>query len=398
MQLLNRDTIIITALAAAMTTCGPAAVADQGGATPAPAEPEGDFTVQGGCDQWGCGANTARVEGIPIGPLHLDGQANQNGFRVIPELHKDGVVYELDIEQGEIIGRPRGAGATASGQTLAGQQVEHGWFSLQLDEERPLRVEIEDVAVVPLWAYRPEGGSVNAAGYEYVFAYRLKIPTAKEPYTCKAVAWGAVEEYPDSGPKFVDGYRVVPWQEEGQYAVMVKGETYEPSTATVARQGADGERWFEIACSGSALSKMKLMGYDPEEQRAGLTSTPAQRQTTLKMITARYCGAQSFTTEGQPLFWQNARQWFDAAFVGIDPDRITDVEAAWNSQGAVCLNQPRNPRWSRSKVLKACGHDIPACGQGSGLPIGNRANERTSPRRDPRGPIKGPEWTSLIYE
>jgi hypothetical protein len=400
MQLVNRDAIITMALAAAMAACGSAPVADTGGPTPAPrpGEPEGGFTVMGGCDQWGCGANTARVESIPIGPLHLDGQRNQNGFVVVPELHKDGVVYQLDIERGEIVGRARGVGAMATSQTLAGLQVANSWFSLRRGQEKPWRIEIEDVAVVPLWVPRPAGGPMNAAGYEYVHAYKLRLPEAKERYACRSVAWGAVETYPDSSPKSVGGYRVLPWQEEGQYAVLVKGETYEPSTATVARQGADGARWFEIACSGAALSKMKLMGYDPEERRAGLSTTPAQRQTTLKMITARYCGAQSFTTEGQPLFWQNARDWFDAAFVGIDPRRITGVEAAWSSQGAVCLNEPRSADWTRSQVIKTCGRDIPVCEQRGALPIGTKPQDRTSPRRDQLRPPKRHEWVSLIYE
>jgi hypothetical protein len=400
MQLVNRDIIITTALAATMAACGPAAVSDTGSAPPAPrpGAPEGGFVALGGCDQWGCGANTARVESIPIGPLHLDGQRNQNGFTVVPELHKDGVVYQLDIERGEIIGKPRGVATAASGQTIQGLQVAKSWFSLRRGQEKPWQIEIEDVAVVPLWVPRPAGGPMNAGSYEYVFAYRLKIPAAKERYACRSVAWGAAETYPDSSPKSVGGYRVLPWQEEGQYAVLVKGETYDPATATVARQGADGARWFEIACSGAALSKMKLMGYDPEERRTDLSTTPGQRQATLKMITARYCGAQSFTTEGQPLFWQNARNWFAAAFVGLDPGRITGVEAAWSSQGAVCLNKPRSADWTRAKVIKTCGRDIPVCEQGASRPIGTRPDAFTSPKRDQLRPPRRDEWTSLLYE
>jgi hypothetical protein len=349
-------------------------------------------TICTACDQWGCGSNTAEVAGLPIGALHLVGLKNSAGFWIDPVLHKDNHEYDLRIEQGEIIGK--GKAGKLTGQGLVGSFfMLHGPDLMIAGKPfRSWRVEIKNVAVVPLFAVRLPARRGKDTPYEYAFAYELELPELvdmRRQYVCPAVSTWGWEEH--SAPRVVAGvgatpdvFPVLPWKKSSRYAVLVKGETYAPSTATVTPHTRDGTRWFNIACVGTALAKMKLLGYDPETTGRHAT-TWKQRQATLKMLTARYCKEQeklSFTQTGQPLVWQNMRQWFPSPSPAKNPLPVltvpapksslpaattplgtTDdnVEAVWNQDGAICLNEPRRPEWSREEIIGACGVNIPRC-------------------------------------
>jgi hypothetical protein len=314
-------------------------------------DPSGACTA---CDQWGCGTNTAEVQGKPIGALHLAGEENPAGFRIDPVLHKNGEKYQLLVQNGEIIGKKISTNVGLVGKALEGS-------SFMLHSAAPIhgqtewKVQIDAVAVVPLFAVRSPSRRAqdDAATYEYAFAYKLGLPNGggESPYVCPEVsAWGWETH---KAPEAIKGYQVLSWQNPDQYAVLVKGETYDPNEATVALKGKAGQPWFNIACAGTAIAKMKLMGYDPEETKYPTRS--GQRQATLKMITARYCGSMSFTENGQPLIWQNALTWFRPETRHI-PTRVPgDIEAVWNKDGAICLNRPRRTQsWPRRKVIDTC--------------------------------------------
>ena len=97
-------------------------------------------------------------------------------------------------------------------------------------------------------------------------------------------------------------------------------------------------RWITLACAGSAAAKTALLGYGPhgDFDGEGHSATVAQRQATLKMITADYCGTgQSYTVDGTPLAWENAGGT-------VTPmHEIGESEAVWTSSGALCLDTPR---------------------------------------------------------
>jgi hypothetical protein len=59
-----------------------------------------------------------------------------------------------------------------------------------------------------------------------------------------------------------------------------------------------------IACVGEAAAKMKLMDFHPHGNRQ---ASVAERQATLRMITADYCGTgHSFTVNGTQVAWRDA--------------------------------------------------------------------------------------------
>ncbi len=135
--------------------------------------------------------------------------------------------------------------------------------------------------------------------------------------------------------------------------VFIEGERYDAQTKTVM---PNEPNFVTAACRGHAIAKMKLMGYDPNDAYG---STPPQRQATLKMLTADYCGTgQSFTTIGQPLDWSDAMGNFPG---GWGPGYLQDIEARWDDEGALCLAEPRNSAYDHRAVETECGFDIPEC-------------------------------------
>jgi hypothetical protein len=408
MHLVKGTSIVAVALAGTLVAGGLMFVGDgppvASAAPPAeqaPARTADDLTsaagrvigTHGGCDSWGCGANSAQIHGTPIGELHLGGIPNTLGFYIEPKLYKDvrGQIvpneFQLDIEQGAFVGKHLQTGRIV----LRGKRLIGSWFVLRRPKQ-PLslrilesKILIKDVATVPLFVQRPTNGSVsNRAIVEYAFAYQLELSGApgEMRYLCRsdsasgsddkfhaksgrnnfsAIGWGLGVNHTAPSPVVMgDGYpyRVLPWlgsPDTTTYAVLVKGEVYDASTASVRLHGDQANLWFNIACAGTALAKMKLMGYDPEDSR----TAPDQRQATLRMITARYCGDKSYTRDHVPLVWQNASDWFQPETT-FDVASIGEIEASWGKDGAICLNEPRERAWSRKAVIKECG-DIRTC-------------------------------------
>ena len=69
------------------------------------------------------------------------------------------------------------------------------------------------------------------------------------------------------------------------------------------------------------------------------SSTPDERQATLKMLTAKYCDAVSYTRNGTFLLWQSLTGWTE----GVIPPTVNDgpMEAKWTAKGAACLSHSR---------------------------------------------------------
>ncbi|HEY0714448.1 MAG TPA: ADYC domain-containing protein [Polyangia bacterium] len=151
------------------------------------------------------------------------------------------------------------------------------------------------------------------------------------------------------------------------WAFMFAGDRYDK----IGKRVVPGEATrFHIACRGSVLAKMFLFRHTEsghfvwhwsaiDPPMVGVSSL-AQRQALLKMFTADYCGdGHSFTVEGHPIDFSLANDWWK----GLTPPlSLLRVEALWDSNGAVCLNQPRQAQ--REQVQAHClalGKTLPAC-------------------------------------
>lgn len=132
---------------------------------------------------------------------------------------------------------------------------------------------------------------------------------------------------------------------ENQWFTLIGGEIYDPVTHAITASSSA----LTIACVGEAAAKLKLLDYHPN---GNYGSTAEQRQTTLRMITADYCGTgQSFTTQGVQVAWSNAAGTVEAPFAE------DALEAKWGPNGAICLDYPRE--FTLDQVLDVCS--IPSC-------------------------------------
>jgi len=127
--------------------------------------------------------------------------------------------------------------------------------------------------------------------------------------------------------------------------------------------GAAAVDHFQIACELGGLAKMLRFKQDPSELDPMWLSTPAQRQSTLFMIIAGFCGdAVSFTHLGTPIGAIKRDETVSFLPVGVE------IEALWTTgvSRALCLQTPRrleattDPKDILDDVYSQCG-PIPTC-------------------------------------
>ncbi len=269
------------------------------------------------CPTWQCGLNSAEVNGRTIRELNLDGIANTSGIKIVGFTAPLGVLgnYSLAVEKDELVAK--GNGPTLRGLGLIGATIlvkEPGTLSL------PLPITILGYEKIPSWA---ENGPDVAT-------YALLYPDVGSVLGARNVCNGDLTDVLATA------------------AVVLGGETYDLPSKTV-NPGLD--RWFTIACAGSAAAKMRLLNYGPQSNfdGAGHPATVAQRQSVLKMITADYCGnGTSYTANGTPLQYEDA-----AGTVSFDGTPGA-VESVWTQNGALCLDTTRI-----SGVQVGC--NLPSC-------------------------------------
>jgi hypothetical protein len=116
--------------------------------------------------------------------------------------------------------------------------------------------------------------------------------------------------------------------------VVFEGDRVDSPTKTTSKDAAVDDTWFNIGCAGHLLAKLLLTRNTYHSQAPGLPRAWQQRQATLKMYAADYCGGGiPFTVAGQKLVWQGD------AMTYFSPPK--EIEARWNENGAICLNVPR---------------------------------------------------------
>jgi hypothetical protein len=130
---------------------------------------------------------------------------------------------------------------------------------------------------------------------------------------------------------------------EGRLAVLVPGTwdyTYGEGSAAGGKASHDGSE-LTFACVGSAIAKcMTQMKYRPWRSLPARAGKPAQpfdelHQACVRAVRADYCGdGESMTQSGEQV---NFYDRFDIERDGAD----WPLEAAWNADGALCVNGTR---------------------------------------------------------
>lgn len=295
--------IMITAISALVAAPG----CDDDDVESAAIEKRG-FQFGGGCSGWDCGYNAAEVNGRSLAELNLSGVKNSSGVKYVGLQSPLGLSpgWTLTAEGGELVAVK--GGDERRGDALVG-------FKLLL-EMKLLGLLPLTVPVIITEYHEAEPWALGGAPLP---AYTLVYADLNNPLVLRGVC---NDELLDPLVSTV---------------TVLYGERYDEASKTVL---ADQDGWLNIACAGSALAKLKMMNYGPQADFDGLgnPATPAQRQATLKMITADYCGTgEPFTENGTPLIWENASGT-------IEPSPLWtpgEVEAVWTDAGALCLDTPR---------------------------------------------------------
>lgn len=288
-----------------------------------------------------CGSNTQILSRAKVYELNLDGEWS-HGARFVPgSLQTTCAPGALTLDRwgSELVVRDAGGAVVCQGSALVGA-------SFQIEQPCGIRtIRIGASSTEPTWELTNAGPPVR----RYNFIDDDDLPLCPTPAP-SIDPWQVL-----TGPQ----PRINPYA-PSHAAVLVGGETYHLWDATVARSGSAGARWFTIACEGDALAKMRYLGGDPA--RRG--TVPAHRQATLKMLTARYCGRQSWTQSGVAVQWTPSSQ---VVYDGRpDPATVDGIEALWTADGAVCLSHLRLVNTNKIELaqreaqLRAqCG--IPTC-------------------------------------
>jgi hypothetical protein len=316
----------------------------------------------GGCEEMGCGSNSPEVDNLGVHDLHgqLNGLPNENKFRIVKITNTafPGVPFkQIYSKAGRLV-------VTNGVTTLTGAQVSN----TSLIVETPLgatryEIKIGDMGRTPYWAQL--GGIHWATTYQMDWDIEALAPGQKR-------FWRNICSNPpasgDPDLLGMDPFKVVVFELDEIDA--------HKKTVTQRRDVNPGDSalWFNIGCAGHALAKLHLTGHTTAASLAvGFHTDNKQRQATLKMFAADYCGiGYAFTVAGQKLGWldQNPYNTYLPGFAG-------KKEAEWTASGAACLNIPRvvqNPTGPGSSIFHTapvtamltdikdvCGFVPPAC-------------------------------------
>jgi hypothetical protein len=115
---------------------------------------------------------------------------------------------------------------------------------------------------------------------------------------------------------------------------------------------------INIACTGTVVSKLHLLGHTAASMTPEQRTTLGQRQAMLRMLTADYCGiGHAFTKNRTPIHF-TARG--ASPFQGYAPGAGEALEAVWTDRGASCIGAPRHADYERiASVCKAAGVRVP---------------------------------------
>lgn len=282
----------------------------------------GDTRQASVCPEDECGGNAATAGHLRIGEVHIDtntntGLENTWGVKLIDfKAPNNAPGYSIRVNRGSFIAR--------RGQTrLAGQDLIGSQLRFQDAEGNISAVDIIDVDTVQSW---------TASNYT-IKRYKLALHLLAD----------------DSHTSICED--AVDLDNDAAWAVLISGERYDWPGKAVSATGAQASGWFNIACSGNGLYKVKLMGYDARPPQTSSYSTTAdERQAALKMLTADYCGSgTSFTETGWPLTWHNTDGWSYNSDSDSDP-----LEALWDADGVVCLDAPRLGADEWASIQAAC--------------------------------------------
>jgi hypothetical protein len=269
------------------------------------------------CPREVCGTNSPEIEQLAAHDFEMTkAEANEAGFRLSGFL-VDGRDYDLVVENAQLRATSPAFG-TVTGQGLVGAYILVEYQGIQYG----IRVSAVSSLQIPIPSNDPSQPTVVET-YELDYAQLSNLQPASE---WKNLCGGT--ELNDLGdPEY--GFRET-FGQPAKYAILFEGDRIDTDSMTIDPRHQP--TWFNIGCSGHTLAKLFLTRNATVS--LGRLDRHPQRQATLKMLVADYCGdGTPFTAAGQSLVWMG-----DQVNYFADPRRL---EARWDERGATCLEVPR---------------------------------------------------------
>lgn len=319
------------------------------------------------CPLWGCGENSPILgpfnlheleEDRVSGGLHLPGGANSAGIRLLG-FRKNGQMYRADVVVDKLKARSLITGMIVyEGVTLAGGALVVSYPVAPGLAAGNAELQILNVHNnVTMW----QGPATAVETYEINYT-GADVPVGASRPVCRNAPPAAA-----GTGLAVDGEGKV-WPNRLE-AILYTGDRYKEDTkeVTAASYVAAGT-WFNIGCAGGALAKLYLNRHTTASATAGYTTTPAERQTMLKMYVGDFCGnGWTFTRQGTKIHWSNNKGWQSAS------GNTASYESLWYPGGAVCLDTHRlhsslnvDEASMQAQIMTACPKV--ACTQGGNPP------------------------------
>jgi len=294
------------------------------------------------CSGFGCHDNSPIIAGAPFYELENSGMFNTRDLAVVDLRSASGMSFRLDVQQARMVGLDnlnRIALDTPGMSNAVIELVDRAGHSWQL--------EVVEIGSIAFWA-KPAG---------FATTYRLKVrrPPSDDYDLC-------------SNPP--DPAR---WPGNVFHAILFEGDRYDPVKKTVSATGAAAAGWFNIACAGTATAKLHLARHTESSAADPMNPTDqVHRQAMLRAYTAAMCsGSSSFTVMNEKLGIADDQGVFE------DSLNFNNVEALWDDQGVVCLEEQRlvhpegvlQPEADliRAQITPQCGVPRP-CSGGLGFP------------------------------
>lgn len=268
-----------------------------------------------------CGMNSPELGDGYFHELNLDGAVSPDGWSLLGYGAKGSALYAPSVSGGRMTATLI-YGAPGTPETLRGGGLVGLRFRIRKTFATgavTITFVIEATGRAGYWAKLPGGGTPPVIE---TYKFRLDYDNGTSTYMCR------------NGGEFLDPSSPVRGMLE-HHAVLFEGDRINVEHLSVA--SISDPRWINIGCAETALAKMHLTGHTRAALADGFSTTSAERQTMLKMLTADYCGTgTSFTVAGQRLRWSD-----DHGTMRLPADEPRALEAAWGPSGAVCLNTPR---------------------------------------------------------
>jgi hypothetical protein len=280
----------------------------------------GEIGTGGPCPDQGCGENSPVIDALGFHDLSLLGLVNKQGFFIHPakapsKIVKSNVSYDLNVKDNQITASQNGVtilqGRALEGATITVQRLS-AIYTLRIREVRKMQYFLAPLD--PVETYRLEWAKVGDDNFKNL---------------C-----GGIQLLIDEGLGGGNGKVRSPelMNMEIWEAVVFEGDRIDTATKTMSKTATDS--WFNIGCATSTPAKLLLTHHTIHSQVLPMARAWEQRQAQLKLWVADYCGTgTSFTVARQKLVWKSAAVPYHSP-----PWKL---EARWNENGAMCLNNPR---------------------------------------------------------